>query len=85
MDQIIDIDPGPENLSQNVTSNNTLKTERKAVKKNNYFPGVILQRHNKVDTVKEKMKKVKEKKFSLFTLVIVIKTRLVVLPYFPTI
>ena len=71
MDQIIDIDPGPENLTQNESSKNTLKSEPKAVKKNNYFPDVILHRHNKVDTNTEKG--VKEKKFSLFTLVIWIK------------
>ena len=84
MDQIIDIDPGPENGIQNetsnnrittsVTSNNTLKTEPKVVKKNNYFPDVILHRHNKVDAGTEKG--VREKKFSLLTLVIIINRKI---------
>ena len=70
MDQIIDIDPGPENLTQNESSKNTLKSEPKAVKKNNYFPDVILRKPNKSDTGADKG--VKEQKYSLLTLVMII-------------
>ena len=70
MDQIIDIDPGPENGAQSETANSTKKSEPKGVKKNNYFPDVILRKPNKIDTGTDKG--VKEQKYSLLTLVMII-------------